>query len=79
MNTKRALWLVVVRPILIGRAAGWLVGQVLPFLFFGALALSLTSICLTSAIYYWLGWDKVFTVKDGHIEWVAHRSAPPKP
>jgi hypothetical protein len=79
MNAKRALWLIVVRPVLIGRAVGWLVGQWLPILFFGTLALSLASSCLTTAVYYWLGWDKVFTVKDGHIEWVAHQATPPKP
>jgi hypothetical protein len=79
MNAKRALWLLVVRPVLIGRATAWLVGQVLPFLFFGALALSLTSICLTSIIARHFGWDKIFRIKDGHIEWVAHQATPPKP
>ena len=56
--------------MIIGKAAGWFVGQVLPFVFFVLFAMSMASIILTSVITRYFGWDKPL------IEWAKAHHIP---
>ena len=67
---KRTLWLILIRPMIIGKAAGLFVGRVLPFLFVVWFVLMIVSICLTSVITRYFGWDKPL------IEWAKAHHMP---